>query len=116
MCQQWFSVVGLALDIVGFLLIVWEWRHMFHREYVRRLDEIQHDHERTRAEYAGVEYRDPRAADHTMWRDFQKLFLKEWRFRGRVFYSGVVLVILGFVGQTLGSWPNGVPFFHFKAC
>jgi hypothetical protein len=51
-----------------------------------------------------------------MWREFQKLFLQEWRWRGRVFYFGVALVVLGFLGQLLGSFPGGVPFFGFKSC
>ena len=34
-----------------------------------------------------------------MWRHFQKLFLKEWWFRGKIFYTGVVLVIFGFLGH-----------------
>jgi len=116
MCQQWFSIVGLLLDIVGFLLIAFEWRHMYIRERRRRMDELQHDYERSRAENFGETYNDPRAGNYTMARLFSKLFMKEWRYRGRLFYCGVVLVILGFIGQTFGSWPGGVPFFNFKAC
>jgi hypothetical protein len=116
MCQQWFSVAGLAFDIVGFLLIAFEWRHVFRREHERRIDELGHDYERSRAEGAGIPYEDPRGSDHTMWREFQKLFLKEWRYRRKIFYAGVVLVVLGFIGQTLGSWPAGVPFIGFKSC
>lgn len=113
-CQQWFSVAGQCFDIVGFLLIAFEWRHMFLRERERRIYELQHDLERSRAEYAGQTWNDPRAADHTMWREFQKLFLKEWRMRGRFFYTGVVFVLLGFVLQVMGSWPRGV--FGIKSC
>src|SRR6266576_777492 len=51
-----------------------------------------------------------------MWREFQKLGLQEGRWRGRGFYSGATVVVLGFVGQLLGSWPGGVPFFGFTAC
>src|SRR5712691_8690948 len=105
MCQQWFSVAGLLFDIVGFLLIAYEWRHMFIRERDRRMSELDHDYERSRAENAGKTYEDPRSADYTMARLFSKLFRKEWRYRGTLFYSGVVLVILGFLGQTAGSWP-----------
>jgi hypothetical protein len=28
-CQQWLSVFGLIADVIGFLMIAWEWRHMF---------------------------------------------------------------------------------------
>ena len=89
MCQQWFSIVGLLLDIVGFLVIAFEWRHMYIRERERRMDELQHDYERSRAENFGETYNDPRAGDYTMARLFSKLFMKEWRYRGRLFYGGV---------------------------
>ena len=114
MCQQWFSVIGLMLDMVGFLLIAFEWRHMFFRERDRRMDQLEHDYERKRAEGRGESYRDPRAMDYTMTWTFSKLARKEWRHREALFYSGVVLVILGFVGQTAGSWPGGL--FSLKNC
>ncbi len=114
MCQQWFSVLGQCLDVAGFLLIAFEWRHMFIRERERRLYQLQHDFERTQAERQGEVYRDPRGADHTMWREFQKLFFKEWRMRGRIFYGGVVLVIFGFLFQVMGSWPRGM--FGIMSC
>ena len=114
MCQQWFSVLGQTFDIAGFLLIAFEWRHMFLREREGRLYELQHDYERTSAEYRGEVYKDPSSADHTMWREFQKLFIKEWRMRKRIFYSGVVFVVLGFLFQVMGSWPGGI--FGIKSC
>jgi hypothetical protein len=49
-----------------------------------------------------------------MWREFQKLFFKEWRMRGRIFYGGVVLVIFGFLFQVMGSWPRGM--FGIMSC
>jgi hypothetical protein len=116
MCQQWFSVGGLVLELLGFLLIAFEWRHMLWREHERRLYELQHDYERYGAELQGKEYEDPRRADYTMWREFQKLFLKEWRFRRRIFYCGLVLVLFGFMGQTTGSLPYGMSMFGFKNC
>jgi len=113
-CQQWFSVIGLVFDIVGFLLIVFEWRHMFIRERNRRMEELDNDYERSRGERFGQTYNDPRSADYTMARLFSKLFMQEWRYRGRLFYSGVVLVIIGFVGQVVGSWPGGL--LNLKSC
>jgi hypothetical protein len=105
MCQQWFSVLGLAFDVVGFLIIAFEWRHVFWREHERRMYELEHDYERYSADLQGKAYEDPRRGDYTMWREFQRLFLKEWRFRRKLFYGGVALVLLGFLGQTIGSWP-----------
>ena len=116
MCQQWFSIAGLSLDIIGFLLIAFEWRHVFWREHERRIYELEQDYERSRAEQQGQTYEDSRRSDYTMWREFQKLFLKEWRFRRKVFYTGVVLVVLGFLGQSLGSWPYHISSLGPKSC
>jgi hypothetical protein len=115
MCQQWFSVVGLFLDVVGFLLIAWEWRHMFFRERDRRMDQYHYDYERKWAEIKGETYNDPRAEEATQMAElFWKLFVKEWRGRAWLFYSGAALVILGFLAQTAGSWPGGL--LSFKNC
>ena len=109
--QQWFSVVGLCLDVIGFLTIAIEWHHGFVRDHDKRIGERSLAYERN-AEEARGEGDD----DKLMWREFQKLFLQEWRWRGRVFYFGVALVVLEFLGQLLGSFPGGVPFFGFKSC
>jgi hypothetical protein len=115
MCQQWFSVVGLCLDVIGFLTIAIEWHHGFVRDHEKRIDQLGRAYERAAAEARGEQVGDL-DEDKLMWREFQKLFLQEWRWRGRVFYSGAILIVLGFLGQLLGSWPGGVPFFGFKAC
>src|SRR5258707_12775686 len=101
MCQQWFSIAGLLLDIVGFLLIAFERRHMYVREHEGRMYDLHHDYERSRAEHRGGEYPHPRSGDYTMAPRFSKLFTQEWRYRGRIFYSRVVLGILCFIRQTL---------------
>ena len=79
MCQQWFTVAGLIFDAAGFLLIAFEWRHVFQREHEMRIDELEHDSERHGAKLRGEKYEDPRRGDYTVWREFQRLFLKEWR-------------------------------------
>src|SRR5260370_33771403 len=61
---------------------------MYVRERERRMDELQHDYERSRAEIRGEEYADPGSRDYTMARLFSKLFMKEWRYRGRLVYGG----------------------------
>jgi hypothetical protein len=114
MCQQWFSIFGQIFDVLGFLLIAFEWRRGFLGEREGRINQLQYDFDRTQAERSWEGYKDPRAADHTMWREVQKLFIKEWRMRGRIFYGGVVLVVLGFLFQVMGSWPGGV--FGVRSC
>jgi hypothetical protein len=106
MCQQWFSVIGLVLDVVGFLTIAWERHHMYTRDYQRRIAELEEAYKRDRATREGTQYEAP-DEDAAMWRLFQKR--EEWRWRGRVFSTGVAVVILGFVGQLFGSWRGGSP-------
>jgi uncharacterized membrane protein len=114
MCNQWLSVAGLTFDVVGFLLIAFEWHLMFKREMHERLGRIVEDYAKSKAEAEGVRYRDPAAQDYTMWREFQKLIGKDKRLRQKLFYPGVVLVILGFILQVLGSWPGGLA--GFRGC
>jgi|ERR1700720_409244 hypothetical protein len=45
-------------------------------------------------ELEGKTYEEPRRGDYTMWGEFQKLFLKEWRYRRKLFYSGVLLLVV----------------------
>jgi len=116
MCQQWFSIAGLFCDIVGFLIIAFEWRYMFWREHEQRQYELHADYEKYSAELRGEEHQDPRGADYTMAKEFSKLVSKEGLFRRKLFYFGVALVVLGFVGQVLGSWPHGGPLTTFRAC
>lgn len=108
MCQNWFSIIGQALDVVGFLIIAYEWYHVFKREHERRIGELQNAYERNAAAERGGLAPD-QDEDATMWREFQRLFLVEWAWRRRVFLTGAALVILGFVFQALGNWPKLFP-------
>jgi len=70
MCQQWLSVAGHLVELVGFLLVAFELRHVF-----------GHGQGRLRA------------------------------------YSiGVVLVVIGMLGQTAGGWVGRIPMDFFKSC
>ena len=80
---------------------------MYQRDHEMRISELEQARERNMAEREGRSFT-PIDEDAAMWRLFQKLFLQEWRWRAKVFYTGVVLVVLGFIGQMLGSWPYGV--------
>lgn len=110
MCQNWYAIIGQLLDVIGFLTIAFEWFHQFKRDHERRIDELQKAYERHAAAIRGEAPPD-QDEDATMWREFQKLFLKEWRWRRKVFVTGAALVVLGFVFQALGNWPHA-----FKAC
>jgi hypothetical protein len=110
MCQNWYSVIGQLLDVIGFLTIAFEWYHQYKRDHEKRIGELHTASETKSAEYRGEKYEDP-DNDADNWRIFQKLFLEEWRWRRKVFVTGVGLVILGFVFQVLGNWPH-----LFRAC
>jgi len=113
MCQQWFSVVGLALEVVGFLFIAWEWRHVFEHSVALRQAAVEEDYELTRGRTFS---RVHRLASASMWRNTQRENLKDNKRRARMFYSGVVLVLLGFVCQAIGSLPYAVSVIGFKSC
>lgn len=53
MCQNWFSILGQLLDVVGFLTIAIEWHHQFKRDHDRRIGELQKAYERQSAELLG---------------------------------------------------------------
>ena len=38
MCQNWYSIIGQSLDVVGFLIIAFEWFHQFKRDHDRRIN------------------------------------------------------------------------------
>ena len=116
MCQQWLSVAGLVLDVIGFLIIAFEWRHTYFAQRAPARDPGTRDHDRTKADEQGKNYEDSTQADASMWRHTQRENLKDNRYRARLFFVGVVLVIFGFLGQTLGSLPYGIPFFGFGNC
>ena len=116
MCQQWLSVAALVLDVIGFLIIAFEWRHTYLHSVFLREARVQEDRDRTKADEQGKNYEDSTQADASMWRHTQRENLKDNRYRARLFFVGVVLVIFGFLGQTLGSFPYGIPFFGFWNC
>ena len=105
MCQNWYAIVGQLLDVVGFLIVALEWHHQFKRDHDRRMGELQKAYEKKSAELNGLPYEEP-DRDEDNWRIFQKLFLAEWQWRRKVFFTGAGLVILGFIFQVLGNWPH----------
>jgi len=74
------------------------------------MDQLQKAYERNSADILGQPVPD-QDEDKLMWREFQRLFLHEWRWRRKVFFTGATLIILGFVFQVLGNWPHA-----FNSC
>ena len=104
--------------IIGFLLIAFEWRHMFQRDVSNREYEIHRGFE-LQQQREGLEASVPRSLEEEttlMAREFSKLHSKEVKYRKSLFYPGMVLVILGFILQSMGSWPVADPLFGLKSC
>ena len=114
MCQQWFSVVGNLTEIVGFLLVVREWYHVFSLDALQRRNRIERYYERTCAETEGREWVDPSSAEHRMWREFRRLLNRDLRYRRRIFFGGSALIVLEAILQMAGNWPSGV--FGIRSC
>jgi hypothetical protein len=69
--RAWFSVAGLVLELVGFLLIAREWYHGFSQMIVLRQQRVQEDYVRTR-KAQGFAYEDTSEGDASMWRNTQR--------------------------------------------
>jgi hypothetical protein len=93
-----------------------EWRHTYLHSVSLCETQVQEDQDRTKADEQGGNYEDSTQADASAWRHTQRENLKDNRYRARLLSVGVVLVIFGFLGQTLGSLPYGIPFFGFGNC
>jgi hypothetical protein len=89
MCQQWFSNAGLILDIVGFLMIAREWHWAINLQGAEQVERR-------------ANLRDTRADRTYRW----KGWLQQYHLRRTLFRIGTTLVVLGFMGQSIGSLPN----------
>jgi hypothetical protein len=100
MCQQWFSVGGLVLDIVGFLLIAREWRWAIGLQGAEQVE------------------RRGNMVDTTEDRKYRwEGWLSQYYMRRRLFRTGLVFVILGFLGQLIGSLPTSyVALISIRSC
>src|SRR3954463_15785738 len=118
MCQQWLSILGLLADIVGFLVIAYEWRRSFKYNVDMRTLELQDAHGRNLARQVGHEPRYTlQEEEETMAREFSKLHRQEADFRLSLFWIGGALIILGFLLQSIGSWPiNTYSLLGLKNC
>jgi hypothetical protein len=114
MCQQWFSVIGLILDVCGFLLIGREWWHVFQHSILLRRNAVEEDYVLTTEGEEAARRR--READASMWRNTQRENRLDNERRQKLFVSGIVLVVLGFLWQLIGSLPYPQSFFYFTSC
>lgn len=89
MCQQWFSNLGLVLDIVGFLMIVREWHWAINLQGAEQVERR-------------ADVRDSAKDRKYRWQGW----LQQYKLRRTLFRIGAALVILGFIGQSIGSLPT----------
>jgi hypothetical protein len=114
MCQQWFSVIGLILDVCGFLLIAKEWWHVFEHSILLRQAAVEEDYiETVEGDEAATRRR---RANASMWRNTQRENRKDNDYRRKVFVVGMVMIVLGFLGQLVGSLPYSQSFIGFRSC
>ena len=48
-----------VLDVIGFLIIAFEWRHTYLHSVFLREAQVQEDHDRTKADEQGKNYEEP---------------------------------------------------------
>jgi hypothetical protein len=99
MCQQWFSMGGLLLDVIGFLMIAREWYWAINLQGAEKIDE-----------------RMSAGDDTDDWKYRWQGWLQQYKIRTWLFKAGAVLIVLGFIGQSIGSFPFGQSWLHLKSC
>ena len=109
MHQGWIQVIGLAFDLIGFLLIVREWRVAM----------VLNVGERMRAELQSGDdvYCYPLLASRldvpvadlmTKISPFRTSYEADKK-RLRLLRLGIIAVTVGFALQIVGAWPHGLP-------
>jgi hypothetical protein len=116
MTQQWLTTIGLALDFVGFALLLREWWLAFFNE--GRQLEMEEQLERMRAMRTMIP-RDPgqrnpyesleRVQDEQAIRKARTIHRQAMAARKRMFVLSMLLIGLGFVLQLAGAWPGCCP-------
>jgi hypothetical protein len=99
MCQQWLSVAGLLADIIGFIFIAREWSWAINLQGAEKVRKAGMVYEKQRARREGRRYEEEH--DDSDWEAWKQ----EFPLRRGLFRLGLVLVVLGFLGQALGSVP-----------
>ncbi len=113
MTQGWLNVVGLGFDLVGVLLLSYEWWVAIRAE--RREAELLEREQRLKPNPMMPRPSGPHQAvfDHMK----ENMRFQQQSLRARVvreerrswFMAALFLIAIGFVLQILGSWPGGLP-------
>lgn len=115
--QQWLSVAGLGLDLLGFALLLREWWIAFFNEGHQM--ELEEQHERMRAlrnmrpapasgqqnPFAAIE----RMQDEQAVRKARSAHRSAMAARKGTFVFATVLIVVGYLLQIAGTWPGCCP-------
>ncbi|KAB2919776.1 MAG: hypothetical protein F9K29_04085 [Hyphomicrobiaceae bacterium] len=113
MTQQWLTVGGLALDFLGFMLLLREWWLAFFNE--NRQLEMEEQLERMRAMRSlrplNPGERNPwesleRVQDEQAIRKARGIHRAAMAARRATFLLAMVLIVAGFLLQIAGAWPG----------
>jgi hypothetical protein len=113
MTQQWLTVLGLALDFLGFMMLLREWWLAFFNE--GRQIEMEEQLERARAlrnlRPTAPGQRNPfetleRVQDEAALRKARTAHRAAMAARKGTFLFATLLIIVGFVLQLVGAWPG----------
>jgi hypothetical protein len=113
MTQQWLSLVGIALDFAGFMLLLREWwlaffnegRQMQMAEQLDRARALRNLRPRGPGERSTPLEQLDRFADEQAIRKAREEHRAALRARRGVFLLATALVVSGFVLQLAGTWP-----------
>lgn len=118
MGQQWLNIAGLALDFIGFCLLLREWWLAFFHEQ-RRLQREQHQawersirqfhQSHAPASHQAHLSASQRIHDEMQTRAAHAAHTETLGARKSVFITATVLIVTGFALQIAGSWPGCCP-------
>jgi hypothetical protein len=116
MTQQWLTVLGLALDFFGFMLLLREWwlaffneaRQMQLAEQFDRMRAMRNMRPRAPGERNPFEQLE-RMQDDNATRQARAEHRTAMAARRGVFLLATALIVVGFVLQIVGAWPGCCP-------
>jgi hypothetical protein len=113
MSQQWLNVLGLALDFLGFMLLLREWwlaffserRQIEMQEQLERMQAMRNLRPRTPGEHNPFEALE-RMQDQQATRGARTAHRTAMGARRATFIVSPTLIALGFALQLLAAWPG----------
>jgi hypothetical protein len=116
MTQQWLTVLGIALDFVGFMLLLREWwlaffneaRQLAMEEQLERMRAVRTIRPRAPGEPNPWESLE-RVQDEQAIRKARTLHRAAMAARRGTFLVSMILIVLGFLLQIVGAWPGCCP-------